>query len=173
MSPQQPALKQRGHSVHQRQQVIPQVRMLADDLVLITQFGQSIVPRPSIRAHTAAWFDHFPDRRLEALAGSISYSAHADSANALLGFLYRHDDQCFSCGPTTTFSRALPSDKNLINFDHAVEPIPAGSDHSSPELVQPIPGRVITAQSQASLQSQRTHSGLLVSYIPHGFEPNP
>ena len=48
--------------------------------------------------------------------------------------------------------------------------VTAGPHHHATELVQPSPSRLVTAQSQATLQAQGTDTDLFVRHIPHGWD---
>ena len=43
--------------------------------------------------------------------------------------------------------------------------------HGAPQLVQPSPGGLITAQAKNALQAERTDPVLLVGHVPHRLEP--
>jgi hypothetical protein len=53
--------------------------------------------------------------------------------------------QCFPFCATPAFSRTLPADEYLIHLDDAIESVPPGTYHRSPQFVQPVPGSVIAA----------------------------
>src|SRR5215217_8340087 len=167
MSSQQPTLDQRRHPIGQRQEVFAQVGVLANHLVLVAQFCQSVVATPSVGSHDAARFHHFPDRRLEALASSIGDSPHSNSADAFHTFLCCYYYQRFAFRSTTTLPGSLASDEDLIDLYHPAKAIPPGSNHGPPKLVQPIPGGVITPQAKDLLKSQGAHARFLVGHIPH------
>ena len=48
----------------------------------------------------------------------------------------------------------------------------ASSDHGATEFMQPSPGRLITLESEHSLQTQGTGAVLLRGHPPHGAEPD-
>src|SRR5674476_682610 len=91
VSAQQPALQQRSYQVHPGQQIVAQVSVFLNHAVLVTQFREPVVSTPTIRQDRAAWFDHVPDRWLQALARCIGDSAESSPANAFVLFLRRDE----------------------------------------------------------------------------------
>ena len=66
----------------------------------------------------------------------------------------------------------LPTDVGFIHLHTAVEPIPVGPDHRTPQLVEPTPSCLVAAQAEHLLQPQRTPSGFLAGHVPHRLKPH-
>lgn len=96
----------------------------------------------------------------------------ADAPKPLLALrrkiLHRHDDELFAFRSTPTFARALPAPIGLVDLDHAGEFLAPRPDHGPPELVQPLPGRMVAAQTQHALGAQGISSVFLAGDAPDG-----
>jgi hypothetical protein len=98
---------------------------------------------------------------------------HADTSEALRGVDFNSDsNDCFRSGVSSESPVLLATDIGFIDLNDAAQAIPFRSNHGPPELVQPRPSRLITAQSQDTLQAQRTRAILLTGQIPHGTKPS-
>src|SRR5271157_5141505 len=60
----------------------------------------------------------------------------------------------------------------LVHLYRSTERVPSGADHCPAQLVQPGPGRLVTAEAKNTLQPQSTDAVLLVGDIPHCHEPH-
>src|SRR4029079_9526912 len=60
----------------------------------------------------------------------------------------------------------------LVNLHRSTERVSSGANHCPAQLVQPSPGRLVTAEAKNTLQPQSTNVGLLVGDIPHCHEPH-
>jgi hypothetical protein len=103
--------------------------------VFVTEFGQPIVTTPSIRPHRAAWFNHIPNRRLEAFARGVTHLMQADSSYSLFGLFHRKDHQSLPYSSPTTLSGTDAPDENLIDFGAPGESITTWPDHSPPKFM--------------------------------------
>ena len=65
------------------------------------------------------------------------------------------------------------SDIGFVNLDLSMEAIAAGANHCPAQLVQPSPGRLVAAQPQHTLQTERADAVLLAGDEPHRKEPRP
>ncbi len=73
----------------------------------------------------------------------------ANAANSLITLVFDGDaNQCLAGRTATSFTRLLATNVSFIHFDYAVQPLPMRSHHRAAQFVQPLPGRVITAQAQ-------------------------
>ena len=59
----------------------------------------------------------------------------------------------------------------FVHLDRAAQEITPRPHHGAPQLVQPSPGGLITAQAKNALQAERTDPVLLVGHVPHRLEP--
>ena len=92
----------------------------------------------------------------------------------ILGSILRRDqNQHLSCRSAAAFSGLRTTQKSLIDFHGSCQAIPTWTHHGATQLVQPSPRRVVTAQSQQTLQPQRIHPLLLVGHVPHRLKPKP
>ena len=66
----------------------------------------------------------------------------------------------------------LSTDVGFIHLHTAVEPIPVGANHRTPQLVEPTPSCLVAAQAEPLLKPQRTPSGFLAGHVPQGLKPH-
>jgi len=103
---------------------------------------------------------------METARRSIRHPTQPDPSDAFSVKLRRHHNQVPAASPGL-----YPTHIGFIYFDLTGKAVTAGPYHRAAELVQPSPSRLVTAQSQATLQAQGTDADLLVRHIPHGSEP--
>jgi hypothetical protein len=172
MGPQQPSLQQGRHPVAVGQQVSSKIRIFAHDFMNVAEAIQLVVSLPFIGTNHTAGCHSLLDSWFQTSSRSIRYSLEPNPANVVFIHLCRYYHKCLALGSTTTSPRLLPANVGLINLDRACEPISFGPDHSTTKLMQPCPGRFITAQSQNPLQSLRAGPVFLTGYPPNRSQPH-
>jgi len=172
MGAQQPSLQQSRHPVAVRQQVGSNIAIFTHYFMNVAEAIQSVISLPFISTNHTARCHSLPDSWFQTSSRSIRYSLKPNPANVVSIYLCCYYHKCLALGSTTTSPRLLATNVGLINLDRAREPISPGPDHSTPKLMQPRPGRFITAQSQNPLQSLRAGPIFLTGYPPNRSEPH-
>ena len=72
-----------------------------------------------------------------------------------------------------SFARFLTAHIGFIHLHPPVKPISAGTNHRSPEFVQPCPGRLVASQAQDLLKTDGTGTILLAGHVPDRSKPHP
>lgn len=122
----------------------------------------------------AARFNRFLDKRDQAGGRNVRVLPACGSVRCLCRLLERRRrSRPYPCsdGPA-----CLPLDRRgrgLIDFNGTRQLVSSRSDHGAPQLVQPSPGGLITAQTQDPLETQCASAALLVGNEPHGLKPTP
>ena len=170
---QQPPLQQGRHTVHARQQDRSRFATSADHpgSVQISERVQSFVALPSVCDHGGPGHDRFLHESMETARRSIRHPTQPDTPDAFSVRLGRHYNQGLVSQVPAASPGLYATHIGFIYFDLTGKAVTAGPHHRATELVQPSPSRLVTAQSQATLQAQGTDTDLLVRHIPHGSEP--
>jgi hypothetical protein len=108
---------------------------------------------------------------LQTLGRSIGPPHKPHPASSFTIFLGSNHYQTFSPSLTPSFARPFSPYRGFVNLDQSRKAISSGSDQGAPQFMEPSPGRVITAKSKQSLQTQRTGAGLLMGYKPKSPKP--
>ena len=173
MCPHQPSFQQRRNSVRQRQEIVSESGLLPDHFVGVSASLQAVVAAPTVCAHPAPRRDHAFHRCLQSSAGGVCYSSQADSTDSPAILLRCHQNQDLPFRSPAPFSGLGAADKGLIDFHGSRQAIPTRTYHGASQLVQPNPSRVVTTQSQQTLQPQGVHPLLLIGHVPHCLKPKP
>ena len=171
MSTQQPAFKQRHHSIYQWQEVISNVRFFPDNGVRITQGVQLCITSPVVCAHHGPWLNTLLYSTAQTLSRCVQHSQKANSPYAVTILLGGNNDQSFPGCPTTTLARLFTTDISLVHLYNSGKTITARPNHCITQFVQPNPGGSVTAQSQDTLQAKSANSVFLIRYVPDGPKP--
>ena len=90
------------------------------------------------------------------------------------GHPFRRRSRLWPCPQFPCLLRPLSApDIGFVNLDLSMEAIAAGANHCPAQLVQPGPGRLVAAQPQHTLQTERADAVLLAGDEPHRKEPRP
>lgn len=113
------------------------------------------------------------DKGCQALRRGVGDLLHSNPTDPRSFDLRRDRDQGF--GAHVSFASALlhTTNEDLVYLDVAAQPLPTGTDHGPPQLVQAGPGRSVTAQAEGALQPHGTYAALLVGDPPDDPEPHP
>ena len=84
-----------------------------------------------------------------------------------------HCNQGFTLGLSAENTFFLAAPVGFIDFHYATQPLPPRTYHRPPQLVQPRPGRLVAAQPENALQTQRAGPVLLRGHVPDRPEPQP
>ncbi len=131
---------------------------------------EGIVAWPAVGVHGAARLDGLFHESHQAVRGCVQNSFHADPPDTRPVLLSRYHDQRFAFGLSAPNSLLKAAQIGFIHFHPSRQPITPRPNHRSPELVQPRPGSLVTAQSKDPLQAQGTGSVLLARQPIHGPE---
>lgn len=105
---QEPAFQQRHDPVDTRQQVLPDLGLLPDDLVVVAEFTDPTIPLPPIRPHCGAGFHCRLDSALQRLRGGVGDTSQADAPDPSAVHLGDDADQDFPARPTAGLARLGP-----------------------------------------------------------------
>ena len=163
MRPQQPPLQKRSHALHTGHQFVRRVVALADDrdLVSVALLGDVVIALPSVRVNHRPRGDRFFNEWVQTLARGVGHPSQPDSADPPPVLLGRGDNDRLLFGLPAADAFFLATGVGFIRLHTAVEPIPAGPDHRTPQLVEPTPSCLVAAQAEHLLKPQRTPSGFL------------
>ena len=156
MRPQQPPLQKRRHAVHTGHQFVCRVIALAQNghLVGVALLRDVVVAFPSIRVNHHPGADRFFNEWVQTLARDIVDPSQPDAADPSPVLLGRDGNDRLVLGLSAADAFFLPTDVGFIHLHTAVEPIPLGPDHRTPQLVEPTPSCLVAAQAEHLLQSQ-------------------
>ena len=129
-------------------------------------------PFPSIRVNHRPGADRFFNEWVQTLARDIVDPSQPDAADPSPVLLGRDGNDRLVFGLSAADAFFLPTDVGFIHLHTAVEPIPLGPDHRTPQLVEPTPSCLVAAQAEHLLQSQSTPSGFLAGHVPHRLKPH-
>lgn len=86
--------------------------------------------------------------------------------------IFAHDqNKRFASSTTPSFTRARPSNIDLVNLHRANQAIAARPNHSNSQFMQQGPCCLISSQTQNSLNSSGISSFLLANHMPYCFKP--
>ncbi len=168
---QQPAFEQRGNAIGAGEQVLAQFRRRPDHFAPVAQALKTTVPVPIVGLDATAWLNRLPDCRFDAGGGSVRNSRQTNTTDSSALGLRGDQNQSFAAGSTASLSGLRSTDEGFIDFHDASQTVPAWSDHCSPQLMQPTPGRAVASEAQHSLYPQRTGARFLVGNIPDSLKP--
>jgi len=172
MCAQYPSFKQGSYSVAMGQQVVPNFCCFAHYIMVIPKGDQSAIAFPAVSTNDASRNYRLPYSFLQTLCRGIWHTHKPNPANPLTVFLGSNHYQTFPQGATPSFPRPYSPYIGLVNLDPSRKAIPTGSDHGTPQFMEPGPCREITAKSEQSLQTQSTGAGLLIGYKPDSAKPH-
>ena len=171
MGTQQPALQQRYHSVCSWEQVyaysLPALYLANVDIAFQTKIG-----RKPICSQGTTWCNRPCDESMQTDLGQIAQTSKADTTDPATIFFSRHNNQGLAIRLTANYPLFLAAPVGLVHLHGATEEFPAWSDHSSSQLMQQTPSRLIAANSKHPLQPKSTHSTLLAGDMPHRSKPH-
>src|SRR5882724_2801431 len=153
---QQPSLEQGGDEVDPEQQVISQFDGWLDHFVVVSQNSQPAISRPIVGLNMSARFNGLPHGRLQTGRRSVLYSGQANPPNLSTVGLSRNQNQGLIGRATPPLTRPWPANEGFIDLDHPSQSISIRAHHGPPQLVHPVPGGSITAQTQNPLHAQST-----------------
>jgi len=99
------------------------------------------------------------------------HTRQADSTDAFAVFFCGDGNQRFA-DSIASLARTNPAHESLVDLDGTLETVPSRTHHGPAEFVKPAPSRFVTAQTQNTLQAQRTGTGLLARHKPHSAKPH-
>ena len=172
MGPREPAFQERSHPVTQGQEAVSHRCLSAHYFMDVTERMQAVIAAPTICVYHAPRFHSVLNSSSQALAGGIRYPFEPNTSYTLSVLLRSYNHKCLSCSTTAPFPRFLAANIRFVHFDRTRQPISAGSDHSSSELMEPRPGGFVAPQSQNTFQSQCTRTIFLAGYPPNCTEPH-
>jgi len=173
MCSQQPASEQRNNAVYHWQQVLADIRILADDLVDIAQPFQWSVPSPAVRTDNRAWGNPFLYSTPQTPCRRIGYSSEANSSDPMAILLGCDNYQCLPGRAPTTLTRLFSTKVSFVDLHNTRETIAPWPHHRIAQFVQPRPSGSVTAQAQYTLKAQRADPVFLIRQVPHRPEPQP
>src|SRR2546426_1684280 len=171
VGPQQPSFQQRSYPVHQRQQVITQFDRRPYYFVFVTERLQTAIAFPPIGFYKTPRLDDFSHSRLQTRLAGVSNSTQSNATDTVFGLLSRHQHQGLPLRTPPTLTLSHTTNKNLVYLDGAGQPITSRANHRAAKFLQPVPGRVITAKPQYTLETQSAGAVLLTAHVPHSFKP--
>ena len=172
MRSQHPSLEQSGYSVTVGQQVVAYLCRTAYHLVAIPDRIQSAIAFPRIGTNHSSRIHGFLDSFFQAFSGGIRDTSKSNPTNTIPIYLRRYHYQALSEGATSPFAWLFSPHVRLIHLNPARKPVPSGPDHRASKFVQPSPRRIVTAQAEHPLQSQRTGTCFLTCHPPHRSKPH-
>lgn len=102
----------------------------------------------------------------------IGHRAQSDPTDPRTILLCCDNDNCLFLRSSTTDTLVCRTAHiDFVHLDDTIQAIPSWSHHGSPQLMQPSPGSLITAESQHSLQPKRTDAVFLARNKPHTQKP--
>src|SRR5664280_2059831 len=176
MRSQQPPLQQGYDAVSVRKQIGLGSRQaqppLFARLMLIAKRCQTVISTPSVGLHHAARLKAALDKATKAGGRCVGNPSHSHSPAFEPISLYGDHNKCLLARFSALTSLLQGAPIRLIHLHQPVQPIPPGPNHGSPQLVQPRPGRSVTAKAQHTLQAKGTGTVLLACDPPHGPKPS-
>ena len=164
VSAEQPPLEQGSNSIDPRQQILSRFNGRSNNLVFVAQGLQSAIALPAIGLDASAWLDGLLDSRLQTPSRRVGDAGQANPPDLATICLGHNQYQTLASGTAPALARLWPADEGLIDLHHPGQTISARSNHCPAQLVQPVPSRPITAQTQHPLHAQSAGSQLLVTY---------
>lgn len=140
--------------------------------MLISLLFQSSIPFPTIGMYNTAGLNRFFDERLQTARRRISNSRHPYSSGTFSIFL--------GCNHYQHLFLRLPSPQplfrsphvSLVNLDSVRQSVTSGTDHSTPQFVQPCPRSLVTRQAKNPLHPESTDPCLQRGYPPDQPKPH-
>ena len=121
--------------------------------------------------HDRSRLDGVLHERHQAVGRGIRHPPHPDAPDGTAAYLGGNDHQGLLAEVPASAARLDPADDGLVHLDLRRDPIPAGPHHRAAELVQPRPGRAVTAQTEDALQAQGAGAVLLANHPPDRPKP--
>lgn len=166
MGTQQPAFQQRGDSVARGQQILSHVRLLARNLMRVSESWQLAVSTPSVCSDHRSTLRGLLHGRFQTGCRGIRDTAKPDSSDASIVDLRRNHDQRFPGGTPSALARPLSTYICFIHLHNPLQRVSPRPDHGTPQPMQPGPCRSVTAQSEDSLDPQGARAVLLPRHPP-------
>lgn len=142
------------------------------DLMNIPFCFQARITLPAISMNYAAWLYGFFHKRMQTMRRGILNSLHSSPTDFSPILLCCNNYQRVLLRFSTTCTFFQASNIGFIHFDPPRKSVTSGSDHRSPQLVQPSPRSLIATQFKNPLQTQSACTILLSGYPPNCSEPH-
>ena len=149
-------------------------RGTADFEVFETSFRKTLKALEAIGVEGRARRDVLGEEGNDRLGLEIGYHSQADAPRGLAAFLHRHQDEGrassleLSASSQTSLFAAHPG---LIHFYLTVQGLPSCIHHCPAEFVKHHPGRLVTGQTELTLQKQGGYTPLVGGHQIGGPEP--
>src|SRR5512132_26467 len=111
------------------------------------------------------------DSRLQARSRGVRDPGQANPPDLATICFSRNQYQSLADRTAPALTRLWPADEGLVDLHHPGQTLPACPHHCPAQLVQPVPSRPITTETQYPLHTQSAGSQLLVGDIPNGLKP--
>ena len=154
------------------QQVVTNFCRLAYHGMGIPMGDQSAIAFPSVSINGASRNYRSPYGFLQTFPRGIRHTHKSNPTNSPAVLLGSNQHQAFSQSATPPFSRLFSPYIGFVDLDLSRKAIPSRSDHGPPKFMEPGPGSEITAESEKSLQTQRTGACFLIGCKPHSSKPH-
>jgi hypothetical protein len=110
------------------------------------------------------------DEAAESVGAEVVYLSQTHSTRSLPTLLDGDNHLRLRQAQAAAHTRLVAADERLIHLDRPSE-LARSRLHRPPQLVQHRPGRLIRAETERTLQAQRTHAAGLLRHIPERLQP--
>ena len=120
--------------------------------MFVAQGLQSAIARPAIGLDASAWLYGLLDSRLQTRGRGGRDPGQANPPDLATICFSRNQYQSLADSTAPALTRLWPADEGLVDLYHPGQTLPARPHHCPAQLVQPVPSRPITTETQYPLQ---------------------
>lgn len=141
-------------------------------VVLISKIREFTVSLKPVGDDDCAGFHGILHKRQQALRRGVRYTSHSDPADRTTSNLNCNSHKRLVSDVSAAPACLETTDESLVHLDRPGQAVPAWPDHSTPDLVEPSPGRTVATQSKNPLKPKCACTVLLADHPPDGPEPD-
>lgn len=138
-------------------------------------FGREpIVALPTISDNRATRSNRGLNESFQGNRSHVRKCSQTNPPNSFGIFVFNGDSNgdLTLCSAPTLSRFLLPSNIGLVCLHNPSQPVTARPNHSTAQLMKPLPGCLVASKSQSSLQAKSVGTIFLAGYVPHRPKPN-